>query len=320
MEVLVAVSPPRPPAVRLHQLEGFFHVATHQGYARAVAALPYAITEPALHQQVRKLERALGTSLLERAAGRRMHLTPAGRALYGFVAPYFEELDGVLRTLVDGEGGLLVVAAEPLYVDPLCAPAFATLRARSPGIELRLDELDAGEPWAAVRAGQADVALAIGGEVPRGIVYEPLGELGLSLVVPPTHAWAGRRGAPGPRALADQRFVVYPPHSAGRRFTELALEQAGVTLKVAAEASSAAAMESLVRAGVGPAFVPLPLSGLRRPRRRKRADGTVAFDVTELLRQFLELPRFGLYRRTGAISGLVQAFRGALEAQVKKPG
>ena len=90
--------PPNPLAsVRLHQLEGFFHVGLHQGFTRAAEAFPYAITEPALHQQVRKLERTLGVRLLEKGPKRRMLLTPAGRELHGFVAPYFERLPQVPR-------------------------------------------------------------------------------------------------------------------------------------------------------------------------------------------------------------------------------
>ena len=42
--------------VDLHRLAGFHLVATEGGYARAARAAPYPITQPALHQQVKKLE------------------------------------------------------------------------------------------------------------------------------------------------------------------------------------------------------------------------------------------------------------------------
>src|SRR5262245_33342943 len=110
-------------SVRLHQLEGFYYVGVEQGFARAVRAMPYPITEPALHQQVRKLERSLGARLLERGPGRRMLLTPEGRTLHAFVRPYFLDLPGVLRSVADRSAGELVVAAEPLFVEEICAPA-----------------------------------------------------------------------------------------------------------------------------------------------------------------------------------------------------
>ena len=99
-----------PPGLRLHQLEGFYWVAKEGGYARAVRALPYALTEPALHQQVRKLERALEVRLLEKVAGRRMVPTPAGRRLLEFVAPFFEGLPRLLHDLGSGGGSLLLGA------------------------------------------------------------------------------------------------------------------------------------------------------------------------------------------------------------------
>ena len=52
--------------VDLHRLEGFWLVATHGGYARAARAAAYPITQPALHQQVKKLEAEVGITLLER--------------------------------------------------------------------------------------------------------------------------------------------------------------------------------------------------------------------------------------------------------------
>ena len=50
--------------IRLHQLEGFYYTGLTGGYARAAAAMPYPITEPAVYQQVRKLERSLGKPLV----------------------------------------------------------------------------------------------------------------------------------------------------------------------------------------------------------------------------------------------------------------
>ncbi|MCA8923020.1 MAG: hypothetical protein KDD82_14490, partial [Planctomycetes bacterium] len=170
-----------------------------------------------------------------------------------------------------------------------------------------------------VLSGRADLAVAIEGPPPAGIAYEPLGELGLLLLVPGAAPLASRRRSLDAKALRELSFVVYPEGTSGRRFTEATLAQAGVDLRVAAEASSASAMQALVRAGVGPAFVPAPLPGARRVRRRERKDGTVSFDVTDLLQRFTDLPRFGVYRRAGAQQGgIVAACCAALHAQLKK--
>ena len=64
--------------IQLHRLEGFYWVARTGGYARAARAFPYPITQPAVHQQVKKLEAELGVTLFERVAKDKMKPTPAG--------------------------------------------------------------------------------------------------------------------------------------------------------------------------------------------------------------------------------------------------
>ncbi|MDX2010730.1 MAG: LysR family transcriptional regulator, partial [Myxococcaceae bacterium] len=53
-------------SMNLQRLEGFYWVARQQGYARAARAFPYPITQPGVHQQVRRLEDELGVKLFER--------------------------------------------------------------------------------------------------------------------------------------------------------------------------------------------------------------------------------------------------------------
>jgi len=305
-----------PPAVRLHQLEGFYYVGRHEGFTRAAEAMPYPITEPALHQQVRKLERALsGVKLLVRGPGRRMVLTPEGRALHRFVTPYFEQLPAVLRGITGGEAGELVLGTEPLYVEALAADVLARLRRRRPGAHLRLVEADVAQLAVLVARGDVDAALASVAEPPPGIAFEELGVLGLQLLVPAKHPLARRRPPLEPRHLEGHRFVVYEAGTEGRAFTDRLLGQAGVALTPAAEASSAASMRSLVRAGLGPAFVPALGDA---PRRKKQKDGTVAFDLTELVSRLASLPRFGLLLRddqrpSGLLAELVALTRARLE-------
>src|SRR6187549_3106883 len=106
--------------IQIARLEGFFHVATTGGYASAARAFPYPITQPAVHQQVRKLEADLGARLFVRAAKNRMALTAEGRALFGFVRPFFERLPRVVRGLREGTfGGTLRMHAGGLLIRKL---------------------------------------------------------------------------------------------------------------------------------------------------------------------------------------------------------
>ncbi len=314
-----AARPDRTRAVRLHQLEGFFHVARHGGYARAAAAMDYPVTEPALHQQVRKLERALGVSLLARGAGRRMTLTSEGRALLDFVSPYFERLPGVIRAIAAGESATIVVGTEPLYADGLCSAAFASVRRDAPAARLRLVEMGAAEISPRLLRGEIDVGVGNVAAPADGVVFEKLGVLGLTLLVPAGHplARARKRRAPiEPRDLSGRSYVLYLPGTAARAFTDSALAKAGLAVDPAAEASSASAMTGLVRAGVAPAFLPA-LGPAGPPHRRTLPDGTLEFDLTPLLERVAGLPRFGLFRRAGSpTTGIAAAFFAAARRHV----
>lgn len=305
--------PDWPVEVRIHQLEGFYHVATHQGYARAAAKIPYSITEPALHQQVRKLESALGgTRLLERAPGRLMVLTPAGRALYKFIKPFYEKVPGILRTISNKLGGTLVVASEPFYVADLCAPVLAQMKEGNPEVHFQLLELDRPQIMDVTRSGRVDIGVTVQtGPVPDDLAFEAIGELGLQLLLPPKHPLASKKTPPKLPQLQGLNLVVYPEGTEGRDFTESTLRRAGVPLETAAEATSSAAMRSLVRAGVGAAFVPALIQKKSKRKKKTLKDGCISFDFTDMLREVVGLPHFGLFRRRVGTRKLIKDFCGA---------
>jgi DNA-binding transcriptional LysR family regulator len=301
-------------------MEGFFHVATHGGFRRAVQAMPYPLTEPALHQQVRKLERALGVTLLEQAPGRRMVPTAEGRTLFRFVAPFFEQLPGVLRELIDDGGGSFVLATEPFYVDTLCVDGLRAVQRKNPRAQLEVVESsELAELCTALTNGRADLGVAsVIGPVPPGLVYERLGGLGLELLVPKAHPLAKRRGPLGVEQLDGLRCVLYAEGTTGRDYSLQAIHQAGFEVEPAVQATSAIAMRALVRAGVAPAFIPTLIGSKGRPRRKVSADGSVSFDLTSLLEQTVgTLPPFGFVRRAGrADRGLVSTFVEAVRSRL----
>src|SRR5271170_473036 len=128
--------------VRLHQLEGFYWTGLAGGYTRAAEAMPYPITEPAIYQQVRKLEGTLGVALVRQAKPRRTVLTPEGRALHDFIAPFFQRLPGVVEGLKRRESARLSLAVDGAIGFELVGPALAALREKRPSVEVCLRDLD----------------------------------------------------------------------------------------------------------------------------------------------------------------------------------
>src|SRR5256885_8207283 len=141
--------------INLGRLEGFFRVARAQGYARAARDFPYPITQPGVHQQVKKLEEELATRLFERVGKDRVVLTAAGRLLYDHVTPFLEGLAALELSLREGRyGGTLRILAPGLVMRQLIPAWLRRLRTRRPDIDLALSESRDDAP-ARLRAGDA---------------------------------------------------------------------------------------------------------------------------------------------------------------------
>ena len=195
--------------VQLHRLEGFYWVAKTGGYARAARAFPYPLTQPAVHQQVKKLEQELAVELFERIGKDRVVPTPAGRVLERFVAPFFEQLPAVLRAVRGGDGaGELVVYAEPLLLRHLLPAWLKRLQRACPGIQLDVREL-ADLDVAPLRRGEADLLVCYLPEAPEDIASQQVATLRPFLVLPADHPLVARRRLT-PRDLADDPLHRLP--------------------------------------------------------------------------------------------------------------
>src|SRR5579875_1265486 len=104
------------------------------------AARRLHVAQPSLSQALRALERELGAALFHRA-GRRLRLSAAGEGLLGPARQALAALEGT-RAAVAGvaalEAGTLQIAAlATLAVEPVAA-LVASLRARHPGVLVRM--------------------------------------------------------------------------------------------------------------------------------------------------------------------------------------
>jgi DNA-binding transcriptional LysR family regulator len=276
--------------VQLHRLEGFYWVARTGGYAAAARAFPYPLTQPAVYQQVRKLEEDLGVPLFERAPrGRRtdgVRLTAAGRHLLQFASPFFEQLPAVVRAVKAGtHGGELRMGAEALVLHRLLPEWLHRLHRRLPEVRVDVRELAAPhtEP---VESGALDLAVAyFPSALPPTLRARAVAALSASLVLPARHALAGRRQV-DLRALGDDTFVGFNPGTLHHDLQLRALARAGIVPRRMLSASTTEAILGLVAAGIGYSLVPsLSRADLRRPGLVARPfGGDVAFPVLAIWR------------------------------------
>src|SRR5271156_3468531 len=125
--------------MELHQLRYFVAVATTGNFSRAAERCH--VSQPSLSQQILKLERRLGTPLLNRL-GRRAVLTDAGRLLLERATTILAEVDDVELRLADKDkqGGRLAIGAIPTIAPYLLPPALKQFARRCPDVELTVEE------------------------------------------------------------------------------------------------------------------------------------------------------------------------------------
>ena len=243
------------PTIQLHRLEGFFWVARSGGYARAARAFPYPITQPAVHQQVKKLETELGTNLFERVGKDRVQPTPAGEQLYAFCRPFFERLPSVARAIRNGDyGGELRVRTASLLLRHLMPPWIRRLAKQAPQVVVHLEESRTPDLDALVN-GDADVVVDHLPQVPAGIATMRVATLRPFIVLPREHRLA-KRARVALEALADDAFVSYTPGSLPHELQMKVLARHGVAPTRLLSASSADAILGFVEAGLGFSLVP----------------------------------------------------------------
>jgi DNA-binding transcriptional LysR family regulator len=249
--------------ISLHRLEGFYRVAKAGGYARAVADFPYPITQPAIHQQVRKLEQELGCRLLTRVAKDRMALTPAGRHLYEFCAPYFERLPRVIREAAEGNfAGTLRIDAGPQELRHVMPAWIQRLRRTQPHIRIELQEVLSVDA-ARLRTGRTDLVIEHWPNAPGDIEQRVVADARAYWAVPTALA-------PGNRVklerLGDAPFIGFNEGSNEYAMQRAALEAFGLAPAHLLFASTADSILAFVQAGLGYSLVPWPTRTLPKLR------------------------------------------------------
>jgi DNA-binding transcriptional LysR family regulator len=241
--------------IQLHRFEGFYWVAKTGGYARAARAFPYPITQPAVHQQVSKLEEDVGMQLFERVAKDKMQLTAAGQRLYRFVKPFFDELPAVVRAVKAGDyGGSLVIHAAPMLVRHVMPSWIRRLHKQKPELRVQLVEMMQTD-LARLRDGSADLIVDYLPEWPSDVATMHVMTLRAFVVLPAKHALA-KKTRMSLAQLGDETFISYTPGGLAHEMQMRALKTHGIAPREMLSASSAESILGFVEAELGFSLLP----------------------------------------------------------------
>ena len=291
--------------MELYQLEYFLEAARQRNFTRAAARLNLA--QAALSEQIRNLERDLGTQLFHRGR-RETVLTAAGEIL----RQHAEDLIGraasarqAVNDLIGLRGGRLAIGAIPSVSACVLPAAIAAFRKKHPDVELALFEgtSEAVAQW--VESGRVDFGIvqlpAPSGKFDEAVLFtEPF-----VVLVPKSHPIAKQRSVSLAK-LANESFILYKGRA---RDTALAAcRAAGFEPRIACESSELETIRSLIAAGLGIAILP------QLATRQSVANCvTVRLQGAGIERQVAMLSRAGHAPSPGA-----SVFRRILAASVKK--
>jgi DNA-binding transcriptional LysR family regulator len=244
--------------MELRQLTYFLAVAEERNFTRAAQRIP--IAQPAISQQIRRLEAELGERLFVRER-RGIRLTAAGQALLPHAramladAAQAREAMAALSGLLTGRLAFGFVLPLPDQRLPGLLGAF---HRQYPGIELRLLEDETDALLAALATGQLDAALIGLGRYDRPppdleslvVAREPV-----VVAVHPQHALAGAGSVPL-HALREEPMIAFTSASKQRSTLEAACQAAGFAPRVVAETSDLGVVLQLIQQQLGVAVLP----------------------------------------------------------------
>lgn len=241
--------------MNLQRLEGFYWVAKTQGYARAARAFPYPITQPGVHQQVRRLEEELGVKLFERVGKDRVVLTPRGQMLFEAVATFLEELPTLEARVRGGVvGGTLRMHAAGHLLRHLVPEWLRRLQLKRADIRVALTDAQTAD-LSALRTGVADLLVDWLPEVPQDIAAQEIARAEGWLVAP-SHGPYAQGGRLSLGTLAQVPFIAYRGDLTLKELQFEALRHHRLAPTEAFAADSSDTILAFVAAGLGFSLVP----------------------------------------------------------------
>ncbi|WP_341317255.1 LysR substrate-binding domain-containing protein [Paraburkholderia sp. IMGN_8] len=238
----------------LRQLRYFVKVVECGNVTRASEALH--IAQPAISQQMRKLEQDLGMQLLERSV-HGVAPTAAGQTLYRHAVELLRQADGtreLLRQDAEFPQGKVSVAMPSSTARMIAIPLARTIRDRYPGIALELIEAPSADLGNLIGGGRVELAVVVDAVETRGVASQRLLTEALYLIAWPEYPMPGE---PVPLAdLARMPLILPSAPNTIRSRVDWALREAGLPCEILFEASSTALLFAAVLAKLGVTILP----------------------------------------------------------------
>jgi LysR family cyn operon transcriptional activator len=221
-------------------------VADHGSFTRAAAELH--VPQPAMSQQVKQLEEALGVKLLDRN-GAKLKPTDAGRIYIEHLRRALQSIDAAGRAVHDVENlaeGTLRIAFLPLFTPYMVGPVIAEFYRRHPGVTLSVEILAQAKIEAALADDQIDIGIGFSTVELDTTTVELLRDEPLHLVVGKDHP-AFSRKVYSVKALDGTDLALFTRAFITRVPIDLFFREQSVHPRIAVEANSVDSIVAIVK-------------------------------------------------------------------------
>ena len=242
-------------ALQVQTFKIFSDLANSSSFSRAAEA--NGVTQSAVSQQVRAIERKYGAKLIERGR-KNFALTPEGKVFLQASREILATLENLeakiqeLQHVVAGELRLATIFSIGLHELP---PVLKDYRHSFPMVDVRVEYRRSTEVYAAVLDGRADVGLVAYPAARRGLQATTFWRDRLKLICSPGHRLAHRRRVPL-SVLEGEKFIAFEPDLPTRREVDRKLREAGVKVYLALEFDNIETVKRAVEVENGVSIVP----------------------------------------------------------------
>jgi DNA-binding transcriptional LysR family regulator len=246
----------------LRLLKVLREVALRGSFSAAAEALSYS--QPAVSQQIARLEAQAGVKLLERQP-KGIKLTPAGEALVRHterILAQLAEAQAELTEIASSARGRLRLAAFATAAGTIVPLAVSEFRRLRPGVHVELQLMDPPQSIPALRRGDVDLVITEEGGFEAdpnlaGLGVERLMDDVLYAALPVDHPLATRRAISlGDLTHDDFMLVGLKGTCSDSNIVLRACKQAGFEPRIAYTSDDYFAIQGLVASGMGVALVP----------------------------------------------------------------
>jgi LysR family transcriptional regulator, transcriptional activator of the cysJI operon len=263
-----------------------------------------AITQSAVSQQIRTLEKRFKTALIRRRK-KNFSVTPEGKALLQAsqeILRTYETLGDRLEELKNHVSGSLIIATVHSIGLHELPRSLKLFRRSYPSVDVTVEYLRSAQVYQSVAAGNSDVGLVAYPARHRGVTVESNWKDKLVLICPPNHRLAKRQSIEI-AALSGEHFISFAFDQPTRKAIDRIFRTNNVTIRRSMEFDNIETVKRAVEIENGIAIVPLASVD------EETENGSLCAVEIESLDMWRPI---GLVQRRGEPNAEVRAFVGLL--------